>query len=363
MSDKNTYDAIVIGSGISGGWAAKEFTEKGFKTLLVEKGRDVQHIKDYPTANQFPWEFPHRGQLPLEVKKQYAAIGDHYALKEDQVHFFLKDEEQEYVADKPFSWIRGDQVGGRSLLWARHTQRWSDFDFEGPLRDGFAVDWPIRYKDLEPWYTYVEKFAGIAGNRDGLANLPDGHFLPPFEMTCAEKHLKTNVEQNYPGRNIISARIANLSTPTQVQLDQGRGQCQRRNLCGRGCPFGGYFSTNSATLPAALKTGNLSLLTDTIVHSLIFDEQKNKVTGIRTINRKTNQTNEYFANVFFVNASAIATNLLLLNSKSGRFPNGLGNDSGVLGKFVAFHNYRGHINASFNGLQDQTTSGRTPGSS
>jgi choline dehydrogenase-like flavoprotein len=362
-NDTNRYDAIVVGSGISGGWAAKELTEKGLKTLLIERGRNVKHIVDYPTTNYNPWELPHRGMVPLNVQEEYKTVCKHYSFKEDTVHFFLKDAQQEYIAEKPFDWIRGNQVGGRSLLWARHTQRWSDFDFEGPLRDGYAVDWPIRYKDLAPWYSHVEKFAGISGNKDGLDVLPDGEFLEPFEMTCVEKYFKEKTEQQYKDRHVIIARMANLTKPTQLHFDQGRAQCQNRDLCSRGCPFGGYFSSNSSTIPWAQKTGNLTLLTDSIVHSVIFDDKKNKATGVRVIDTKTRQVTEYFAKIIFVNAAAINTNLILLNSTSSRFPNGLGNDSGLLGTHIAFHNYRGRLEATFDGLQEFTTSGRRPGSS
>ncbi len=358
-----SYGAIVIGSGISGGWAAKELTEKGIKTLLIERGRNVVHPIDYPTTNYNPWELPHRGMVPLSEQEEYKTVCQHYSFKEDTKHFFLKDAQQEYIAEKPFDWIRGNQVGGRSLLWARQTQRWSDFDFEGPLRDGYAVDWPIRYQDLAPWYSHVERFAGISGNRDGLDVLPDGEFLPPFEMTCLEKHFKEKTEGKYKDRHVIIARMANLSEPTQLHLDQGRAQCQKRDLCSRGCPFGAYFSSNSSTIPWAQKTGNLTLLTDTLVHSIIFDEQTQKASGVRVIDTKTKAISEYRANIIFVNAAAINTNLILLNSTSQRFPNGLGNDNGLLGTHIAFHNYRGKIEATYEGLREFTISGRRPGSS
>ena len=359
----DTYDAIVIGSGISGGWAAKELTGKGLKTLLIERGRNVVHPIDYPTTNYNPWELPHRGLVPLSVQERYKTVCNHYSFKEDTVHFFLEDAAQEYIADKPFDWIRGNQVGGRSLLWARHTQRWSDFDFEGPLRDGYAADWPIRYKDLAPWYSYVEKFAGISGNRDGLDVLPDGEFLPPFEMSCVENYFKQEMAKKYSDRHVIIARVANLSEPAPVHLEQGRAQCQRRDLCSRGCPFGGYFSSNASTIPWAQKTGNLTLLTDTVVDSIIYDEQKNRASGVRVIDAKTKNTMEYSAKIIFLNASALNTNLILLNSSSKRFPNGLGNENGLLGTHMAFHNYRGKVEATCEGFQEFTTSGRRPGSS
>lgn len=355
MADNNSFDAIVIGSGMSGGWSAKELCENGLKTLLIERGRNVEHLKDYPTTNKMPWEFPHRGQIPADIVKENPVVSRCYAFREDAMHFFCKDTEHPYQQEKPFDWIRGYQVGGKSILWARQTQRWSDFDFEGPARDGFAVDWPIRYKDLAPWYSYVEKFAGIAGNKDGLAELPDGEFLPAWELTCVENHFKDFVAKTYNDRHVIFARCAHLTQPAAIHLEQGRGQCQARNLCQRGCPFGGYFNANSTTIPWAAKTGNLTLRTDAVVDSIIYDEQKGKATGVRVVDAKTKQATEYFANVIFLNAGAINTNLILLNSTSKRFPNGLGNDSGLLGKYFAFHNYRARITAKYEGFLDFKT--------
>jgi choline dehydrogenase-like flavoprotein len=356
-NNNNTFDAIVIGSGMSGGWSAKELCEKGLKTLLLERGRDVKHLKDYPTTNMFPWEFKHRGQISYEIAKDNPVVTRCYAFKEDAMHFFCKDTEHPYVQEKPFDWIRGYQVGGKSIMWARQTQRWSDFDFEGPARDGFAVDWPIRYKDLAPWYSYIEKFAGISGNKDGLDTLPDGEFLPAWELTCVEQHFKKVVGENYKNRHVIYARCAHLTKPEQIHLDQGRGQCQARNLCQRGCPFGGYFNANSTTIPWAEKTGKLTLQPHSVVHSIIYDETKGKATGVRVIDAITKQATEYFADVIFVNAGAINTNLILLNSTSRRFPNGLGNDNGLLGKYFAFHNYRARITAKYEGMLDSKTEG------
>lgn len=355
-----TFDAIVIGSGISGGWAAKEFTEKGLKTLVLERGRDVKHLKDYPTTNKYPWEFPHGGQIPEAIKEEAPVVSRCYAFKEDAMHFFVKDKEHPYEQDKPFDWIRGYQVGGKSLLWARQTQRWSDYDFEGPARDGFAVDWPIRYADIAPWYSYVEKFVGISGNKDGIDNLPDGEFLPPLELTAVEQYFQKFVKDNYKDRHVIYGRCAHLTEPQKIHIEQGRVQCQKRNLCQRGCPFGGYFSSNSSTLPWAEKTGNLTLRPHSVVHSIIYDEKKGKATGVRVVDAKTREMTEYYARVIFVNASAINSNLILLNSTSSRFPNGLGNDSGVLGKYFAFHNYRATIYADHDGHMDVTTDGRRP---
>jgi choline dehydrogenase-like flavoprotein len=355
-----TFDAIVIGSGISGGWAAKEFTEKGLKTLVLERGRDVKHLKDYPTTNKYPWEFPHRGQIPEAIKAENPSISRCYAFKEDAMHFFVKDKEHPYIQDKPFDLIRGYQVGGKSLMWARQTQRWSNFDFEGPARDGFAVDWPIRYEDIAPWYSYVEKFVGISGNKDGIPNLPDGEFLPAMDLTRVETYFKDFVAANYKDRHVIYGRCAHLSEPQPIHIQQGRVKCQKRNLCQRGCPFGGYFSSNSSTLPWAEKTGNLTMRPFSVVHSIIYDEKKGKATGVRVVDTNTKEMTEYYANVIFVNAAAVNTNLILLNSISNRFQQGLGNDSGVLGKYFAFHNYRGHISAQYDGFKDITTDGRRP---
>ncbi|SHE72066.1 GMC oxidoreductase [Pedobacter caeni] len=361
MSNKqHTYDAIVIGSGISGGWAAKEFTEKGLKTLVLERGRDVKHLIDYPTTNKYPYEFEHRGELTLAIRKENPVVSKCYAFREDAMHFFVKDKEHPYVQEKPFDWIRGYQVGGKSLLWARQTQRWSDLDFEGPLRDDFAVDWPIRHKDLDSWYSYVEKFAGISGNKDGLAQLPDGDFLPAFPLNAVEDYFKKTLNEKYSGRHVISSRCAHLSQPRQIHFDQGRGKCQNRNLCQRGCPFGGYFSSNASTLPWAAKTGNLTLKPFSVVESVIYDEKLGRASGVRVVDTNTKEVTEYFARVIFVNAAAINTNLILLNSTSSRFPNGLGNDSGVLGKYVAFHNYSARISAEYDGLKEFTTDGRNP---
>jgi choline dehydrogenase-like flavoprotein len=357
---ERTYDAIVIGSGISGGWSAKELTERGLKTLVLERGRDVKHNVDYPTTNMMPWEFKHRGQIPQEIQQENPVVSRCYAFREDAQHFFVKDKEHPYVQEKPFDWIRGYQVGGKSLLWARQTQRWSEFDFEGPARDGFAVDWPIRYKDLAPWYSHVEKFAGISGNKDGLAELPDGEFLPPIELTCVEKHFKEQVAQHYKNRHVIIARCAHITEQQPIHAEQGRAQCQHRTLCQRGCPFGGYFSSNASTLPWAARTGKLTLRPNSVVHSIIYDEAKGKATGVQVIDALTKEAVEYYAPIIFVNAAAINTNLILLNSKSNRFQNGLGNDNGLLGKYVAFHNYRARISGEYDGFLDSTTKGRRP---
>src|SRR5690606_2092030 len=258
MSEKNVkqeYDAIVIGSGISGGWAAKELTEKGLKTLVLERGKDVKHLKDYPTTNLMPWELQHAGELTFKEKQDNPILSRCYNYKEDSKHFFAGDKDHPYEQLKPFDWIRGDQVGGKSLLWARHTQRWSDFDFEGPARDGYAVDWPLRYKDIAHWYSHVERFAGVSGNRDGLDSLPDGDFLPPMELNCVEKYFKKQVAEKYKNRHVIIGRCAHITEARPIYAQQGRVTCQYRDLCRRGCPFGGYFSSNASTLPWAERTG------------------------------------------------------------------------------------------------------------
>ena len=354
------YDAIVIGSGISGGWAAKELCEKGLKTLVLERGRNVQHIKDYGTASKQPWEFDHHGRMPLSVTNSNPVVSKCYAFEEATEQFFVKDNQHPYLQDKPFDWIRGYQVGGKSLLWARQTQRWSKFDFEGPARDGFAVDWPIRYDDLAPWYDHVESFVGISGNKDGLETLPDGQFLKPWEMNMAEKALQQGIMKHHLDRHVIIGRCAHLTEPREIHLEQGRGKCQARNLCSRGCPLGGYFSSNSSTLPWAAKTGNLTIRPHSVVHSIIYDDKKGKATGVRVVNAHTKEVTEYFAKIIFVNASTLNTNLILLNSTSHRFPEGLGNDFGLLGKHIAFHNYRGTLRATMDGYKDSYYYGRRP---
>lgn len=365
MSDKTShhFDTIVIGAGMTGGWAAKEFCDKGLKTLLLERGRNVEHNKDYPTTNMQPWEFEHRNRIPYEIQKENPVISRCYAYREDAMHFFVKDTEHPYVQAKPFDWIRGYQVGGKSLMWARQVQRWSDYDFEGPARDGFAVDWPIRYKDLEEWYTYVEQFIGVTGNKDGLDTLPDGDFLKTWERNCVENYFSDVIRENYKDRHVIYGRCAHITENRPIFVEQGRGLCMARRICQRGCPFGGYFSANSTLIPWATKTGNLTLRPHSVVHSIIFDEKLNKATGVRVIDAQTKETTEYFADIIFVNAAALNSNAILLNSTSNRFPNGLGNDNGLLGKYVAFHNYRGKINAIHEGHKGFTTDGNKPASS
>ena len=298
--------------------------------------------------------------MPLKIREENPVVSRCYAFYEGSQHFFVKDKEHPYVQQKPFDWIRGYQVGGKSLLWARQTQRWSKYDFEGPARDGYATDWPIRYDDLAPWYSHVEKFAGISGNYDGLETLPDGEFLPAWEMNCVEKDIQQKINSAYTNRNVIQGRCAHLTKPKQIHIDQGRTQCQARSLCERGCPFGGYFSSNASTIPWALKTGNLTIQPESVVHSIIYDDKKNKAVGVRVINTNTKQATEYFAKIIFVNAACFNTNLILLNSTSNRFPNGFGNDNGLLGKYIAFHNYRGTVSATYDGPMDKYYYGRRP---
>jgi len=352
---QNTYDAIVIGSGISGGWAAKELCEKGLKTLVLERGRKVEHIKDYPTATKHIWELPHRNRLTHEQISENPILSRCYAYEQATEHFFVKDKEHPYIQKKPFDWIRGYQVGGKSLLWARWTQRWSDLDFEANAKEGVAIDWPIRYKDIAPWYSYVERFAGISGNRDGLPQIPDGEFLPPMEMNCAETYFKDQLKTHYIDRHLVISRTANLTQP-----HMGRGKCQHRDLCYRGCPFGGYFSSNSSTLPAAEKTGNLTMRPFSVVHSIIFDDKTQKAKGVRVIDTNTKETTEYFSKIIFLNAATLNSTLILMNSKSARFPNGLGNDSGELGHNLMDHNYNARVEGTLNGFEDKYLFGKRP---
>jgi choline dehydrogenase-like flavoprotein len=361
---ERTFDAIVVGSGISGGWSAKELTGRGLKTLLLERGPKLDHIVDYPTTLMQPWEFSHLGEVTQKLKDENPIASQCYAFAEDTEHFFLKDKIHPYIQDKPFSWIRGYQVGGKSLMWARGTQRWSQLDFDGPARDGFAVEWPIKYTDLAPWYAYVERFAGISGNKDGLAQLPDGVFLPPHEQSCLEKQIGNTSKTVYKGgMPVIIGRCAHLTKPQPVHLKQGRGKCQHRDLCTRGCPFGGYFSSNSSTIPWAMNTDKLTLRPDSVVHSVIYDEKLGKATGVRVVDAVTKQMTEYYAKVIFLNASTLNSNLILMNSRSSRFPNGLGNDNGLLGKYILFHNFKTQIHAEFEGLKDSTTAGIRPNGS
>ncbi len=355
MPDKNTFDAIVVGSGISGGWAAKELCEKGCKTLMLERGRPVEHIRDYTTATKEPWEIPHRGRLTPEEKQTYPIQTRHYSIGEDNKHFYILDKENPYTETQRYDWVRADVLGGRSLLWARMSFRWSDLDFEANLKDGYGVDWPIRYKELAPWYDYVERFAGISGKAEGIPHLPDSQFQAPMEMNCVEIALKEKLDALYSDRKIIHGRSANLTQPINE-----RSKCQYRNLCHRGCPFGAYFSTQSSTLPAAMKTGNLEVKTGMIVNRVIYDEKQQKAKGVEVIDRESGRTYEYYARVIFLNASTVATTFLLLNSTGNRFPNGLGNNHDIVGRHLMDHHKSGGVNADIEGFTDKYYYGRRP---
>jgi len=350
---QHTFDAIVVGSGITGGWAAKELCEKGLKTLVLERGKNVVHIRDYPTAILNPWDFEFRGNH-TEKEKAVDPIRTAYGDAGGSI-FFVRDSDHPYIQEKPFTWVRGYQVGGRSLTWGRQCYRYSDLDFEANLKDGIAVDWPIRYNDLAPWYDYVEKYVGISGSKENWPSLPDGDFLPPIEMNCVEQHFSDKVRTHYKDRISTIGRVSNLSRGWN-----GRGPCQFRNLCSRGCPFGGYFSSNAATLPSAQATGNLTLVSDAIVTEVIYDPKSNKATGVRVTNALTKSVTEYFARVIFLNASTIATAALLLNSSSAHFPNGLGNSSGQIGHNLMDHFTGTGAGAVLEGMEDKYYSGRKP---
>ncbi len=353
--DKNTFDVIIVGSGISGGWAAKELCERGLKVLLLERGKNVVQHPVYPTANTAPWEFTHRNSLSLADKKDHSVQSRHFSYREDNKHFYINDTENPYEEINRFDWVRGDIVGGRSLLWGRACYRWSDIEFEANMKDGHGVDWPIRYKDLAPWYSYVEKFAGISGNKDGIAQIPDGDFQPPFDMNCVEKDLKERLESKYPSRKVIIGRTANLTKPVN-----GRTQCQVRNLCHRGCPFGAYFSTNASTMPAAIATGNLTVRPGSLVVKVMYDEQKNRASGVEVIDVDTKKTEQFFARIIFLNASTVATAAILLRSTSTRFPNGLGNGSDQVGRNLMDHHKGISITANVDGFEDKYYYGRRP---
>jgi choline dehydrogenase-like flavoprotein len=360
LNNSNTYDAIVIGSGISGGWAAKELCEKGLKTLVLEKGRMVNHVEDYPTMSKDAWDFEFRGLVSHEdLQKQHIQVRSGY-ISEASKHFFTNDADNPYQEVQRFDWFRGNQVGGRSLTWGRHTYRWSDKDFEANARDGIAIDWPIRYNDIAPWYTYVEKFIGVAGEKRGWQHLPDGEFLAPIEMNCIEKHFAQEIERKYGNRFVTMGRVAHLTEVKPWHAELGRGQCQNRNRCGRGCPFGAYFSSNAATLPAADKTGNLFIRPNTIVHSIILDKNTNKAKGVSIIDAETMKVTEFYAKIIFVCASTLASTQILLNSASNRFPNGLGNESGELGHNVMDHHHNVGAMGTYDELEDSYYKGRKP---
>jgi choline dehydrogenase-like flavoprotein len=349
---QNHYDAIVIGSGISGGWAAKELCEKGLKVLMLERGRNFEHIKDYKTASQHPWEFEHRGAVPTEIKNSYPVIARGWALNEQVMDSWTNEKDCPYVEVKPFTWWRSYQMGGRSILWGRQSYRLSDHDFEANAKDGIAVDWPIRYKEIAPWYDYAEKFAGISGSKEGLSQLPDGQFLPPMDLNCVEKDVSARIKEKMQ-RHLIIGRVANLTAPIP-----GRTQCQFRNRCWEGCPFGGYFSTQSSTLPAAMKTGNLTVRPFSIVTKILYDKNTKKATGVEVLDAENNKTYNYTSKIVFVNASALNSTWILMNSATDVWPEGLGSSSGELGHNVMDHHYNCGASGSVEGYEDKYYYGR-----
>lgn len=355
MAD-NVYDAIVIGSGISGGWAAKELTQKGLKTIMLERGRNVEHIKDYPAATKHPWEFPHRGGKTQQMIQDYPVLNRDYPLNEKNLDFWVNEKESPYVEVKRFDWYRGYHVGGRSLMWGRQSYRLGDLDFEANAKDGHGVDWPIRYKDIAPWYSYVERWAGISGNRDGLDVLPDGEYLPPMPFNVVEKDLVERIKKAYGGkRHFIMGRVANLSVP-----HEGRVNCQFQNNCWLGCNFGGYFSTQSSTLPPAMATGNLTLRPFSIVTRILYDKDTKKATGVEVLDADNNMTYEYYAKVIFVCASAFNSTWILMNSATDVWEGGLGSSSGELGHNAMDHHFRCGARGRVEGYEDRYFYGRRP---
>jgi choline dehydrogenase-like flavoprotein len=353
MAD-NVYDAIVIGSGISGGWAAKELCEKGLKTIMLERGRNIEHVKDYVNANKEAWNYPHRGRRTQEMIKAYPVLKRDYALNETNLDYWASDKDSPYTEIKPFDWFRGYHVGGRSLMWGRQSYRWSDHDFEANARDGHGVDWPVRYKEIASWYDYTEKFAGISGNKDGLDILPDGHFMPPMDMTCVEKDFATRLKDQFKGtRHVIIGRTANITEPLE-----GRTSCQFRNKCWLGCPFGAYFSTQSSTLPAAMKTGNLTLRPWAIVTKILYDKDKKRATGVEILDGETNKTYTYYAKIIFLNASTLNSAWVLMNSATDIWPDGLGSSSGELGHNIMDHHLGVGASGVVEGYEDKYYFGR-----
>jgi choline dehydrogenase-like flavoprotein len=357
MAD-NTYDAIVVGSGISGGWAAKELTEKGLKVLMLERGNHIEHVKDYVNANKEDWEFPHRGQRTQQMIKDYPKLKRDYPLSEETLGMWASDKDNPYTETKRFDWFRAYHTGGRSLHWGRQSYRWNKLDFEANAKDAIAIDWPIRYDDLAPWYSYVEKFAGIQGSKQGLDVLPDGEFLPAIEMNVAEKDVAGKLKAHYNGkRHMFIGRSANI---TEARPEQGRTNCQYRDRCWRGCPFGAYFSTQSATLPAARKTGNLTMENNKIVTKLIYDKNSKKATGVEVIDAESNKTYTYNAKVIFLCASTFNSTWILMNSATDIWPDGLGSSSGELGHNVMDHHFRAGANGTVEGFEDVYEYGRRP---
>ena len=356
MSESNVFDAIVIGSGISGGWAAKELTEKGLKVIMLERGRDIEHVKGYTNATKDPWEFPHRGGRTQEMIKDYPVLKRDYPLNETNLDYWVKDSESPYTEVKRFDWFRGYHVGGRSLMWGRQTYRWSDLDFEANAKEGIGTDWPIRYKELAAWYDYVETFAGISGSKEGLPVLPDGKFMPPMDLTCVEKDVAARLKEHYKGsRSLIIGRVANITQPLP-----GRTNCQFRNKCWLGCPFGGYFSTQSSTLPAAMKTGNLTLRPFSIVTKILYDKNTQRATGVEVLDAETNMTYEYKAKIVFLNASTLNSTWVLMNSATDVWEGGLGSASGQLGHNLMDHHLGVRASGTVEGYEDKYYYGRRP---
>jgi len=358
--DNNRYDAIVVGTGVSGGWAAKELTEKGLKTLVLDRGPMVKH-GDYPTAMKAPWELPYADEPTREdvARHPVHTRPSFYGITQSTKHWFVDDLDNPYVETKPFDWFRGYHVGGRSLMWGRQSYRLSDLDLEANGKEGVGVDWPIRYADLAPWYDYVENFIGVSGSVEHLAQLPDGQFLPPMELNCVEKEFAGRLTDKF-SRKLIIGRTANLSGPLKHDQSPQRATCQYRNLCMRGCPFGAYFSSNSSTLPSAERTGNMTIVPNAIVYEMIYDNAKGKASGVRVLDAETGKTTDYFARVVFLCASTFGTTHILLNSTSSRFPNGFGNDSGELGHNIMDHLFGIGVSATVDGHEDRYYTGRRP---
>ena len=360
MIENKVYDAIVVGTGISGGWVAKELCENGLNVLVLERGPMVKHIEDYKTMNDDSWDYNFKGELSREDKEKYhkqLRVG--WAPKEDVKHFFVNDLEHPYQETKRFDWIRGYQVGGRSLTWGRQSYRWSDIDFEANEKEGIAVDWPVRYKDIAPWYDKVESYIGVSGQALGLKQLPDGIFQPPMELNCVEKELQESLSKEFDdGRLLTIGRAAHITENTTDF--KGRGPCQYRSRCWRGCPFGGYFSSNSSTLPAAERTGNLTLRPNSIVHEVVYDENRNRATGVKIIDAETHEKLEFNSKIVFLCASSMASVGILLQSKSNRFPNGMGNEHDQLGRNIMDHHYQLGASAKVDGHLDKYYKGRRP---
>ena len=355
---QNHYDAIVVGSGISGGWAAKELTEKGLKVLLLERGRDIEHIKGYTNAMKEAWDYPHRDKPTQKMKEMHPVLKRDYPLNESTYGMWASDQDSPYVETKRFDWFRGYHMGGRSLLWGRQSYRLNEMDFEANLREGIAVDWPIRYADLAPWYDYVERFAGISGNRDGLDVLPDGQYLPAFELNVVEQSVAARLKNAFGGhRHLICGRTANI---TQPKPEQNRVNCQYRNKCWLGCPFGGYFSTQSSTLPVAMKTGNLTVRPFSIVTQILYDKDKKRARGVEVLDSETHQTYEFTSKIVFLNASSFNSTWVLMNSATDIWQGGLGSSSGELGHNVMDHHLNVGASGEMEGFDDKYHFGRRP---